>query len=301
MRRSYCVPVRVLMVALALLVVSSLWAMPAKHVIIISLDGGRPDVILTSDTMYIHKLAAEGAYTWWAQTVDPSITLVSHSSMLTGCLPAKHGITWNDTFRPEAGYVKTTTCFELAKAAGLSTAMFSNKAKLRHIAKPGTVDHYEDVAGGAIGSSTAAAEYWTLNKPSLMFVHHGDPDAAGHTFGWGSREHHLALETCDRAVGILLNAVLASDAASQTVIIVTADHGGHLTTHGSTDPRDMTIPWVCWGPGMIRPGQVEAPVSTCDTAATALVALGLAPDPDWDGKPVAEVFVPEEAPVAAGG
>jgi arylsulfatase A-like enzyme len=63
----------------------------------------------------------------------------------------------------------------------------------------------------------------------------------------------------------------------------------------------MTIPWVCWGPGMIQPGEVQGPVSTCDTAVMAVLALGLAPDPDWDGKPVGGVFVPEEAPVAAGG
>lgn len=301
MPRTCRLTVRVLFALIATLLVTVLWAAPAKHVIIISIDGGRPDLILTSDTPMIHELAAQGAYTWWAQTVDPSITLVSHSSMLSGCVPAKHGITWNDSFHPERGYVKTTTCFELAKRAGMSTAMFSNKPKLQHIAKPGTVDHYEDVSGGAIGSSTAAANYWTQNKPALMFVHQTDPDGVGHASGWGSAAQLLSVETCDRGIGIIMNAVQASDVATETVVIVTADHGGHLKGHGSTDVRDMTIPWVCWGPGMIRPGQVEAPVFTCDTAATALVALGLEPDPDWDGKPVQEVFIPEEAAVVAGG
>lgn len=279
-----------LMAVVALLIAVALPAAPVEHVVIVSMDGGRPDVILTSNTPNIHELAAQGAYTWFAQTVNPSITLVSHSSMLTGCLPAKHGITWNDKFRPEAGYVKTSTCFEIAKAAGLGTAMFVGKEKLKHIAKPGTLDKFELISGGTIGVSTAAAEYFRANKPAILFVHQADPDAVGHSKGWGSPEHHAALETCDQGIGLLRKAIAESGVQGKTILIITADHGGHLKNHGSTDPRDMTIPWVCWGPGIIKPGEVQAPVLTCDTAATAIHALGLPADPNWDGKPITEIF-----------
>jgi len=288
-----------LVLLLALLLQMALWAAPAEHVIIVSMDGARPDVVLTSNTPNIHALAAEGAYTWWAQTIDPSSTLPSHCSMLTGCQPAKHGITWNDTFRADAGYVKTTTCFEIAKAAGLETAMFVGKSKLQHIAKPNTVDEFQVIQDGAGPISTAAAAYFTTHKPGLMFVHHPDPDAAGHSKGWGSPEYRAALENCDKALGDLLAALEASGVADKTVVIVTADHGGHLKTHGSRDPRDMTIPWVCYGPGIIKPGEIQAPVLTCDTAATAVYALGLKVDPQWDGKPVTEIFVLEAQPAAA--
>ena len=52
----------------------------------------------------------------------------------------------------------------------------------------------------------------------------------------------------------------------------------------------MTIPWVAYGAGVVRPGQIEGAVSTCDTAPTVVEALGLKPDPQWDGKPVAGIF-----------
>lgn len=285
-------------VLLALLWAVSLPAAPAEHVVIVSMDGGRPDVVLTSNTPNIHELAAQGAYTWFAQTVNPSVTLVSHSSMLTGCLPAKHGISWNDKFRPEAGYVKTSTCFEIAKNAGLGTAMFVGKDKLRHIAKPGTVDKFEVLAGGTMAVCSAAAEYFKTSKPGILFVHEADPDAVGHSKGWGSPEHHAALETCDQGIGLLRKAIAESGVASTTILIVTADHGGHLKTHGSTDPRDMTIPWVAWGPGIIKPGEIQSPVLTCDTAATALYALGLPADPTWDGKPLTEIFLSAIQPAA---
>jgi len=280
---------------LSLCALVAAFAAPAEHVVIVSIDGGRPDVILTSDTPNIHALAAEGAYTWWAQTIIPSVTLPSHCSMLTGCQMAKHGISWNDKFRPETGYVKTSTCFEIAKAAGLGTAMFVGKDKLKHIAKPGTVDKFQLVEGGAVPISVAAARYLKARKPGILFVHYPDPDSAGHAKGWGSPAHHAAIENCDRGIGVLRQAIAASGVADKTILIVTADHGGHLITHGSTDVRDMTIPWVCWGPKIIKTGEIQGPVFTCDTCATAIYALGLPADPQWDGKPVKEVFLPSQA------
>ncbi|MCX7597485.1 MAG: alkaline phosphatase family protein [Armatimonadetes bacterium] len=265
-----------------------LFAAPADHVVIVSVDGGRPDAILMSNTPNLRHIAANGAYTWWAQTIDPSSTLPAHCSMLTGCKPSKHGITWNDRFRPDAGYVRTTTCFELAKRAKMGTAMFVAKSKLEHIAKPGTVDKFEVIGGGARAVAATAAKYFTTHKPALMFVHFADPDAAGHAHGWGSPEQRKAFEECDKAVGILWQGVRAGG-ASRPVVIITADHGGHLKSHGSRDPRDMTIPWLAYGPGIVKPTQIEREVWVYDTAPTALWLLGLAFDTRWDGRPVAEI------------
>jgi len=74
-----------------------------------------------------------------------------------------------------------------------------------------------------------------------------------------------------------------------TLIIITADHGGHGTTHGSRSFEDMTIPWIIAGPG-VRHAVLATNVNTTDTAATVAWALGLPLQPDWDGLPVLEAF-----------
>jgi arylsulfatase A-like enzyme len=52
----------------------------------------------------------------------------------------------------------------------------------------------------------------------------------------------------------------------------------------------MTIPWIAWGAG-VKPGvEIKDPISTCDTAATALWLLDVAVPKDWDGKPVVSAF-----------
>jgi arylsulfatase A-like enzyme len=73
------------------------------------------------------------------------------------------------------------------------------------------------------------------------------------------------------------------------MIIVTADHGGHDTTHGTDMPEDTTIPWVISGFG-IQPMLLTSQVHTSDTAATTAFALGLPIPPEWDGVPVFEAF-----------
>ena len=122
-------------------------------------------------------------------------------------------------------------------------------------------------------------------------MHFNDLDKTGHGWGWGSKEQRAAIELCDQGIGVLRKA--AQDArVAKLIFIVTADHGGHGKTHGSSDVRDMTIPWVCYGPDIVRPGQIEEAVSTCDTAATAVYALGLQADKRWVGKPLADIFIP---------
>ncbi len=265
-----------------------------EHVVIVSMDGARPDYVLAAQSSNIQFMASHGAFTWWAQTITPSLTLISHCSMLTGCQPAKHGITWND-WKPEKGFVKTSTCFESVKQSGGRTAMFVGKTKLEHIAKPGTVDKFEKVNGPAQAISTAAADYFKTNRPALMFVHYPDPDAAGHSLGWGSQKFMQAIKNCDEGIGILLRAATQAELASNTLFIVTADHGGHQRTHGTKDARDMTIPWIAYSPEYVQPGEILDPVSTCDTAATAVHALGLKIDPQWDGKAVTNIFATTKA------
>src|SRR3990172_3007591 len=72
---------------------------PARpsHVVIISLDGARPDAIQQVDAVHIKALAERGAVDWHAQTVLPSVTLPAHTSMLTGLDVDEHGVTWNDS------------------------------------------------------------------------------------------------------------------------------------------------------------------------------------------------------------
>src|SRR5688572_4706141 len=101
-----------------------------ERVLVISVDGLRPDRALLADMPTLRGLLKDGAYTFWAKTTAVSITLPSHVSMLTGVIPDKHGISWNsDIPLTAAVYPLRPTVMEMAKAAGYTTALVAGKSK----------------------------------------------------------------------------------------------------------------------------------------------------------------------------
>ena len=83
------------------------WSDP--RVILISIDGLPGDVLnnptYTKDLPNLTRLMADGEYCTNVQTVFPSLTYPSHTSMITGVTPAKHGIVNNRPFIPKNNFV----------------------------------------------------------------------------------------------------------------------------------------------------------------------------------------------------
>ncbi len=259
----------------------------ARRVLILSIDGLRPDAIALAPMPNLQALMASSAYTLNAQTVHPSSTLPAHASMLTGMCPSKTGVNWND-YLPENGYAQGTDIFDLAHAAGMQTIMYVGKEKLRQVTEPASTDEYVFINDRDL----VITAQLLANFPQdfrLLFVHFPTVDWMGHDYGWLSWQQLSVAFRADEALGQILAELSARGLREETLIIITADHGGHDTLHGSSLPEDMTIPWIAAGAG-IQPKVLTAPVHTMDTAATAAFALGLPIPVEWDGVPVYEAF-----------
>lgn len=280
----------------------------AEHVFIISIDGGKPAVIAESEAPALKQIAAEGAVTWQASTIFPSITLPSHTSMLTGVGPAKHLVNWNN-YMPIKGPVKVPTVFSLlhdADPAAVS-GMFVGKVKFRHLwlkdsvnvfdfggpQDPAPVPGTQEIEKDKKTSQEVARQaisWFTEKKPRLTFIHFADVDTAGHKFGWHSPEQKEALKGADQSLQLVWQAIKDAGLAESSVLLISADHGGHDKTHGLDIPDDMLIPWVAWGKGVKKNFTITEKVTTYDTAATALWLLGLPIPAEFDGKPVTSAF-----------
>ena len=268
------------------------------HVVIISIDGMRPDRMLYANMPAVRGMLAKGAYSFWAKTTAVSVTLPSHVSMLTGVTPQKHGISWNSDDLPflETVYPRRPTIMEMARAAGYSTAMAAGKTKFSTLAKPGTVQfcalpekHHESNRFAVEAAEKIIIEH----KPDLLFIHFPDVDATGHGYGWDSREQLEAIESTDHDLQRIFDALAKAGIAEHTTIIISADHGGAGKTHGPDDPRSRHIPWIISGPH-VRQGDLTRDatlvINTEDTCATACYLLGLPQLPYFDGKPVLAAF-----------
>lgn len=246
----------------------------------------RPDAIAQADAPTLQRLSAVGATAQNARTIDMSSTLPAHSSMLTGVDVDVHGMDF-DEHRPERGFVRARTIFQEARAAGFSAAMFVSKSKLRHIAIPDSLDVYSQPSHQCGGVAREASRYLPTARPGVTFIHFGEPDVAGHHRGWMGPEYLTGIARADRCLATVMRGLAAR--SDRTLLIVSADHGGHGFHHGTLDPRDLQIPWIAVG-SHVRAGAFATPVRTTDTAATALRALLIAPPAGIVGRPVEEVL-----------
>lgn len=288
----------------ALLTVQAAAEKPARpirsieRVLIVSIDGLRPDRLLLANAPVIRGLIGGGAYTMWAQTTAVSVTLPSHVSMLTGVIPRKHKIEWNvELPLAEPVYPAYPTVFELAKKWGYTTALITGKSKFGPLTKPGTLDHLSMPPRDLEIDEPVADEAVKIvreQRPELTFVHFPAVDKRGHKFGWGSPEQLAAIEAADACLGRVLAAYDAAGIREHTLVIVSADHGGGGLTHGAEDPRSRNIPWIAHGPtvkkGFDLTQSFDLVVRTEDTCATACYVLGLGQFPYFDGKPVLAAF-----------
>lgn len=282
----------------------------ADNIVIIMVDGLRPDALKQARTPNLDGLIKRGASTMRAQTVEPSLTLPAFASMMSGLPVDQHGVDWNE-YDPPRGFIKSPTLFEIASFNGSKWgAAFLNKEKLLHVTKqdrllllsvcsmsePGCTA--KKIADDVILSYKTATE----GKPSLFVIQLADVDTAGHNDGWMSKPYLRAIEDVDRAIGVLLKGFKDLGLYERTAFIVTADHGGHAKTHGTAMPEDMTIPWIAAGPGIKTGYDIKQPVSLIDTAATVMRAFGITDYyVEWKSRVIEEVFVAgASAPSGAG-
>jgi hypothetical protein len=124
-------------VAAAALLLSCAVAAEASPVVLISLDGLRPDDVTQAEARgikvpHLRALMAQGAYADGVVGVLPTLTYPSHTTLVTGVSPAEHGVSNNLTFDPQnrnqqgwyfyASDVRVPTLWQAAHAAGLRTA-----------------------------------------------------------------------------------------------------------------------------------------------------------------------------------
>ncbi len=262
----------------------------ARHVVIISEDGLRPDALMKANASVHASVMREGSYSLTARTIRRASTLPSHAAMLSGFDEPAHKLSWN-AWKPERGFIRVPTIFDAATHAGHIAAAFVGKPKLEHITPPGSVDVFSRPGFYCKKVVEEAARYFVENHPQVEFVHFSDPDERGHAVGWMSDPQIEAIRHTDRCLATLIEAVKAAGLANETLFILSADHGGHGRNHSGRTEEDRLIPWIAWGAGVRRGHRIASPISTMDTAATVLWALGYPAPANIEGRPVAEAFI----------
>lgn len=251
-----------------------------KKVILMSIDGMRPDGFLQCGHPFADELMRRSSFTLEGRTVYPSVTLPCHTSLFHSIPPERHG-TLTNTYMPPVRPVNGL--FEQIHAAGGKSAMFYGWEPLRNVSRPSSLAYATYIHSYAEESSDTVLTNCAMDcieryAPDFVFLYQVETDEkGGHDNGWMTDAYLQRIYTA------LDNAKRVIDTYGDTYdIVITADHGGHDRCHGTDLPEDMTIPMFFLG-SRFQPGKRLTNVSILDIAPTIADIMGILPAPEWEG------------------
>lgn len=282
---------------------------PARKVLVIGIDGCRPDALSAANTPHLDKLIERGTYCVDTQiladreTPGDTVSGPGWSNLLTGVWPDKHGVIDN-SFKGSK-YDEFPHFFARLKSrwpdavTGSFTTWMPIKEKILSAADvgrnfpdpaPKNLDEYKS---GDRDATAACVEFITEQDPTAVTLYLGQVDETGHKFGFHPKvkDYIAAIETVDAHIGDVLTAIekRLNLAKESWLVIVCTDHGGVGLNHGggrkTPEIRDTFL--IVSGPAA-KQGRMEEPTYQVDVVATALTHLGIELKPEWklDGKAV---------------
>lgn len=240
-------PARRLVYFLLLLVAAGCQARHAIEptVILVSLDGFRPDYQARFDTPNLDRLTREGVHAEGGMIpVFPTKTFPNHYSIATGLYPAHHGIVGNTIYDPDMD-----SWFRISDREAVEDSRWWLGEPIWVTAeKQGMTAGTFFWPGSEAPVDGVQATYWKRfdagipardridevvhwlelpesERPRLVTLYFADTDHAGHDHGPDSDDVREAVETVDANIGLLMSELETRGLLDRINLIVVSDHG----------------------------------------------------------------------------
>lgn len=222
-----------------------------SRVLLVSLDAFRWDYVLRSNAKapHIRRLAEEGTKAAWMQPVFPSKTFPNHWSMVTGLLPAWHGVVGNrfkyDNFTrafmpsnedPNAwkGDPIWATAQRQGKVAKVVFWPGSDVSTDGWNCSPDSCRPYDGQVNDTMRARMALD--WLTSQaeqlPDFLALYQETTDDVGHMFGPNTPEMTAAIEEVDSNLGIVIDGLEKHGSLDEWNIVIVSDHGMASTCKG---------------------------------------------------------------------
>ncbi len=257
------------------------------HVLMVLLDGWRPDVIAAAHTPTIDMMMQDSAYSMEARVEDTTISGSGHSSFLTGVHRDKHNVHGNSF--GDANYQEYPYWFNLLKyeRPEMHTAAYHNWLPMANAALDFSVCGYcvdMYVTGSDNSIATQLATDLANQQMDAVTIVIDAPDAAGHGYGFHPSipQYVAAMNQSDAWLGTIMDAIFARTnyAEEDWMVILSTDHAGSGYGHGYNIPEHREVPLIIWGAE--SPGPIWPAPDAVDIVPTALRHMGVEVRPEWD-------------------
>jgi len=255
-----------------------------NKVLIIGVDGCRPDALLMAETPNMDALWKNGAYSFHAKTDEISSSGPAWSAMLIGAWHQKHNILNNEYEDPDLENYPHFFHRIRQEKPDLNTYSVANWGPIHKILQEGDATYTACLVNDKRVASKVAS-ILKSQEVDVMFVQLDEVDGAGHRHDYSvaSPKYLKAIEKADRQVGKMVSALVKRKMYQQEnwLIIVSADHGGSNFGHGKNIPEHTTVFYIAAGESAVK-GEIEHELGVVDVAVTALYHLGIPKKPEWN-------------------
>lgn len=261
-----------------------------QKVLLIGIDGVRPDALYAARTPHIDNLIAHGCYSDGAQAGENTLSAPGWSTIMCGVWEQKHGVTDNTFFGSDYDlYPSVFTRLRLVRPELYTVSLVSWKPINDHIIPVADKRiSYHDMSGDW-NVMKEGIRTLTYEDPDVMFLYFGDVDLVGHNYGFHPSvpRYRKEIEDVDKQIGYLLEALQnrRTYPLENWLILCTTDHGGTFSGHGKNIPEDRTVFYIASGPSAAR-GRITETPELVDIVPTIFQHLTIQREPAWglDGK-----------------
>jgi predicted AlkP superfamily pyrophosphatase or phosphodiesterase len=217
-------------------------------VILVSIDGFRPDYLNKGITPVLSRLAADGA-SGPMRPSFPSVTFPNHYTLVTGLHPDNHGIVGNNMIDAELGSFSLRNkeavtdrrwwdggepIWVTAENAGLVTGtMFwpGSEADIRGVRPTHWTEFDQSMPGNTrVDRVLGWMDLSEGERPDLATLYFDTVDTAGHSHGPDGAKTAEAVRDVDDSMGRLVEGLKSRGLYDRTVLLVVSDHGMAATS-----------------------------------------------------------------------
>ncbi|CAO3701993.1 unnamed protein product [Rhizopus stolonifer] len=231
----------------------------ASTVVLVSLDGFRPDYLERNITPHLNALANDGIRAKYLHPSFPPSTFPNHWTLITGLYPEAHGIVRNEFYDPdldmffEHANATITKDHRWWKGEPLWYTSRKNRQKTASIMWPGSNTRYNtpDYVVPFNNSVTMQEKMQTtLNwldlsydeRPQMISIYVQQVDQEGHRGGPNGPKMNNYIQQVDDAVGYLTRGLEERSIDSHVHVVIVSDHGMASTDRGKLIYYDDILP-----------------------------------------------------------
>ncbi|WP_061540248.1 ectonucleotide pyrophosphatase/phosphodiesterase [Collimonas fungivorans] len=263
--------------------------------ILVSIDGFKPDYLTRGVTPNLNALAAQGARAEAMRPSFPSITFPNHYTLVTGLRPDRHGIVGNTMGDSEIPGVRFSLgnrqatndrrwwdeaepIWVTAEQHGVrsATMFWPGSEAAIHGVRPSEWRSYDSKlpANQRVDTLLGWLDKPVASRPAFLTLYFEDVDHAGHEYGPDAAQTTQAAAHVDEALGRLVAGLQTRDIKANIVIV--SDHGMAAMSRQRVIRLDQIAP-----PGSYR-------------TVTSGTYAGLEAAPGQDGVLAAALLKPQE-------